>query len=261
MTTRLIGGANNDFIDGGAGSDIIVGDLGTIGAALFSSTTFPVSITGISGDGNDVLVGGAGIDVIFGVGGDDKIFGGALLTNGQNQVAGSNPSEYYDGADFIDAGADNDVVFADDAHGTPSTAFPGASISGSAWFDIADVYAVVNNIRDNGENGLAGVSVELHLLNNSLVGTTVTNADGRFNFSGLDPGDYYLVFSLPTGLTYATQNVGPDDTIDSDVDGTGKTGTIHVDEGASDNTHSAGYHGTNPQISIDDQSIVEGTVA
>ena len=44
------------------------------------------------------------------------------------------------------------------------------------------------------------------------------------------------MFSLPTGLTYATQNVGSDDTIDSDVDGTGKTGTIHVDEGASDIT-------------------------
>ncbi|NOS70945.1 MAG: LEPR-XLL domain-containing protein [Verrucomicrobia bacterium] len=257
---QLIGGANNDFIDGGAGSDVILGDLGTITTpALYAPTAFPVTVLAVSGTGDDTLVGGAGIDVIFGAGGNDRIFGGQLLTSGQNQVAGANPSEFYDGADFIDAGEDNDIVFADDARGTASTSYPGAVIKGTAWFDIADVYAVVNNIRDSGENGLAGVSVELHRLNTTLVGTTLTDANGEFTFSGLDAGDYYLVFSLPTGLTYATQNVGSDDTIDSDVDGTGKTGTIHVDEGASDITHAAGYHGTNPLISIDNQSVVEGS--
>lgn len=255
---QIIGGAHNDWIDGGAGSDIILGDLGSIAAAPGVATTFPVVINGISGDGNDVLIGGAAVDVIFGAGGDDRIFGGSLLTNGQNQVGGSNPSEFYDGADFIDAGEDSDIVFADDAHGTASTSFAGAMIKGSAWFDIADVYAVVNNVRDNGENGLAGVTVELRRINNTLVGATVTDATGNFTFSGLDAGDYYLVFGLPSGLTYAVQNVGGDDTIDSDVDGAGKTGTIHVDEGASNITQAAGYHGANPQISIDDQSIIEG---
>src|SRR5205814_9162302 len=98
-----------------------------------------------------------------------------------------------------------------------------------------------------------------HRPDTALVGTTVTDAGGNFTFSGLAAGDYHLVFSLPTGLTYATQDVGGDDTVASDVDGTGKTGTIHVDEGASDTSHAAGYHGSNPQISIDDQSIIEGS--
>lgn len=256
---QLMGGAHNDVINAGPGNDLVIGDVGTSGALPGAVLVFPVAVTGLSGDGNDTLIGGAGLDVIFGVGGNDRIFGGALVTSGQNQVSGSNPSEYIDGADFIDAGRDADIVFADDAFGPDGPSHPGAAIRGAAWFDAADVYAMVNNVRDPGENGVAGVTVELHRTNASIVGTTTTDADGKFVFAGLEPGDYYLVFSLPAGLIFALPNVGGDDTVDSDVNGLGQTPLIHVDEGEDNFTAAAGYQGTTPLIGIDSQTVIEGT--
>ena len=45
----------------------------------------------------------------------------------------------------------------------------------------------MNNVRDTGENGLAGVSVELYRLNTTLVGTTLTDANGGSRSPALMP--------------------------------------------------------------------------
>ena len=256
---QLIGGAGDDSLEGCAGNDMLLGDLGTIVSPLkFATLLFPnpnsstVSITGIDGDGNDTLVGGAGADILFGAGGNDKLFGGNLLVSGQTQVT------EFDGSDFLDGGDGNDVLFADDAHGGQGTTYPGSNVTGSAWFDAADAYGVVNNVRDASEKGLAGVTVELHKSDTTLVGTTTTDATGAFAFVGLDEGDYYLVFTKPLNLTYATQNTGSDDSVDSDVNASGQTAVFHVDAGQAEGTQAAGFHGTNPQVSIDNPSITEG---
>ncbi|MBI2924677.1 MAG: carboxypeptidase regulatory-like domain-containing protein, partial [Verrucomicrobia bacterium] len=250
---QLLGGDDDDNLDGGSGNDLIVGDSGTIVSPAFpNNLSFPANVTGISGTGNDVLAGGAGADVLFGAGGNDKLFGGTLLVSGDSQVTES------DGIDFLDGGDGADIVFADDAHGGQATTFPGATIGGFAWFDAADESGVVNNVRDAGENGLAGVTVSLHRADTTLVAATTTDADGEFQFVGLEGGDYYLVFTAPGSLTFATQNVGEDDAADSDADATGQTATIHVDAGQSDTTHAAGFHGTTPLLSIDNPSIEEG---
>ena len=54
---------------------------------------------------------------------------------------GPNPSEsHYDGADFIDAGEDNDIVFADDARGNGQHELPRrGDQSCRRGSDIADV--------------------------------------------------------------------------------------------------------------------------
>ena len=256
---QLIGGAGDDFLEGGSDNDLLLGDLGTLVSPVkFATLSFPtpnsstVSITGIDGDGNDTLVGGAGADILFGAGGNDKLFGGNLLVSGQTQVT------EFDGRDFLDGGDGNDILFADDAHGGQGTTYPGSNVTGSAWFDAADAYGVVNNVRDASENGLAGVTVQLHKSDTTLVGTTTTDVDGAFLFVGLDEGDYYLVFSKPLNLTYATQNAGSADTADSDVNGSGQTAVFHVDAGQTESTQAAGFHGTNPQVSIDNPSLTEG---
>ncbi len=251
---QLIGGSDDDLMDGGSGNDIVLGDDGTIASPVFpSATSFPVHVTGISGSGNDVLAGGAGADAIFGAGGNDKLFGGTLLTSGVVTVT------EFDSTDFLDGGDGNDILFADDAHGAESTTFPGSTIGGFAWLDTLDEHGVPNNVRDSIETGLASVTVELHKSDASLVATTTTDANGEFLFLGLAAGDYYVRFVAPTGLTFATQNAGADDTVDSDANAsTGQTDVIQVDSGESNTTLAAGFHGTTPLLSIDNPSIEEG---
>ncbi len=79
------------------------------------------------------------------------------------------------------------------------------------------------------EPGVPGITVELWSAgpdgavgggDDQRVGTAVTDANGRYHFGLLPPGDYYLVFIKPATLPLAwwsQPNVGDDPTIDSDV--------------------------------------------
>ena len=57
---------------------------------------------------------------------------------------------------------------------------------------------------------------------------TVTDADGNYQFDGVPVGDYRVKFENPDGTEFTFQNVGDDDTIDSDVDGNGVSDVITV---------------------------------
>ncbi|MBM3881910.1 MAG: LEPR-XLL domain-containing protein, partial [Verrucomicrobia bacterium] len=250
---QLLGGDGDDWIDGGSGNDIVLGDSGTIVAPAFPGNFgFPVNVTGISGNGNDVIAGGPGDDALFGADGNDKLFGGTLLTSGKVKIT------EYDGQDFLDGGLGNDYLFADDAHGAESTTFAGATVGGFAWFDIADTTGFGNDVRDASEKGLAAVTVTLHRADTTVVGTTTTDADGEFTFTGLAAGDYYLVFTTPASMALVAQDAGSDDTADSDVDGAGQTATFTLDAGQADTSFGAGYYSTNAILSIDNPSIAEG---
>ncbi|MGE3312307.1 MAG: hypothetical protein AB7O66_20265, partial [Limisphaerales bacterium] len=117
---RLTGNAGNDTLKGGLGDDVLVGDDGTITGTLH--------ITGVSGAGNDTLSGGPGNDTLVGGGGDDALFGGTHVTSGVTSVISVSyrfvdgaPIAEPDGADFLDGGEGNDVLFADDAHSGMAT--------------------------------------------------------------------------------------------------------------------------------------------
>ena len=89
----LDGGAGNDTLDGGDGSDLVsyVSDAqfgGTAGVNVnlatgiaidgFGNTDTLISIEGVSGsNAADTLVGSDGIDILFGLGGNDFLDGGA----------------------------------------------------------------------------------------------------------------------------------------------------------------------------------------
>lgn len=80
-----------------------------------------------------------------------------------------------------------------------------------------------NGVQDSGEPGIGGVKVELWVDSNNdgthdtLVGTTTTNSNGNYSFTGLDTSKRYVVkFSLPSCYSFTTPNVGSDVT-DSDV--------------------------------------------
>ncbi|MEO1370152.1 MAG: SdrD B-like domain-containing protein, partial [Acidobacteriota bacterium] len=75
-----------------------------------------------------------------------------------------------------------------------------------------------DGLQDGGEPGLGGVTVELFELGGALLSSTASDADGRYAFADLVPGDYYVVFTAPEGFELTSQSQGSDDTADSDAD-------------------------------------------
>src|SRR5690606_31951798 len=50
---------------------------------------------------------------------------------------------------------------------------------------------------DDGEPGKEGVRIELRDLNGNVVAYTMTDADGRYEFTGIKPGNYAVYEDLP----------------------------------------------------------------
>ena len=103
----------------------------------------------------------------------------------------------------------------------------GASIGDFVWNDLNQ-----NGLQDAGETGIAGVNVELFdAASFPTAFSTVTNASGLYAFSNVPPADYSVWFSLPTGYTFSPADQGADDTIDSDVQGSGYTSLFTLNAG------------------------------
>lgn len=113
-----------------------------------------------------------------------------------------------------------------------------AEIGGIVWDDNDG-----NGIQDGVITGIPNVDVEVFDSSVISQGTTSTAANGTFLFSGLLAGNYSLTFTLPAGYLFSPDNVGGDDTIDSDPDRTtGDTGLFSITPGATDLTWDAGLY-------------------
>ncbi|MEP7134943.1 MAG: SdrD B-like domain-containing protein, partial [Chloroflexota bacterium] len=113
-----------------------------------------------------------------------------------------------------------------------------ASLGDFVWNDLN-----ANGIQDAGEAGIPNVSVELFNAAGVSQGTTTTNASGAYNFTGLTPGDYYVVFTVPAGYTLSPQDQGVNDAVDSDANPlTGRTATTTLTAGENDLTWDAGLY-------------------
>ncbi len=113
-----------------------------------------------------------------------------------------------------------------------------AALGDYVWLDTNR-----NGQQDATEPGVPGVTVTLFTGAGIQVGSPkATDANGYYEFTGLTPGDYYVVFST-TGATYdrfTTANVG-NDTTDSDANATtGQTGTYTLASGEFNSTVDAG---------------------
>lgn len=104
-----------------------------------------------------------------------------------------------------------------------------ASIGDTVFFD-----ADRDGIRDAGEAGVAGVTVELLTSRGELIATTTTSANGKYIFSGLPAGNYRVKFVAPDGTEFTSRaSVAPGD-VNNDSDpnvATGITGVIRLGEG------------------------------
>jgi len=92
------------------------------------------------------------------------------------------------------------------------------SIEGLVWKDTNR-----NGVQDNGEPGIQHIIVQLSQKDNLYLKATNTTASGRYYFTNVTTGSYYLTFVLPNGYRFSPQDQGEDDAKDSDVDDTGRT--------------------------------------
>ena len=269
----IAGGTGADSIFGHSGADLLIGDTyddtnaetlrdllrelaeGTVPASAIDVLGIGSADNGAGGD--DTLIGGGGPDVIFGGEGNDFLFGGNFLVTGESEVIEE------DDNDFLDGGAGNDELFGDDAHGKTGDRDTGIAIRSSVWLDDE-----VNNVRDPGEMGVAGIRIELFQQSVSPttpVDSVVTAEDGSFKFTGLDPDTYWMVFTSPydgvKGLVLVEPDQGTNEYLDSDAIPTavnvGDTGqfTLNTNETRTDIT--VGVIG-NAAMAIADVSLDEG---
>ncbi|MEP6065164.1 MAG: SdrD B-like domain-containing protein, partial [Paracoccaceae bacterium] len=157
-----------------------------------------------------------------------------------------------DGKEFVDVNVGNDDTIDSDAIVNPNGASterfdlaPGedktdldagveqidtgdASLAGVVFMDNND-----NDVEDAGDMRLEGVEVTLLDGNGNVAGTATTDANGAYEFLGLDAGDYTVQFPTDVnGKVLVGQDVGNDDTIDSDADqGSGLSQTVSLSIG------------------------------
>ena len=99
------------------------------------------------------------------------------------------------------------------------------SVDGTVWFDENQ-----NGLWDNGEGGLAQMTVRLLDADNKLVAETLSDADGNYLFEDLAAGDYRISVwpaAADDGFYHSTERVSGDahEAINSD---------IHVGRGTTD---------------------------
>ncbi len=121
--------------------------------------------------------------------------------------------------------------------GLSSTA--SATVGDFVWFDLNR-----DGIQDPGEPGFAGVVVRLFNADtNAQVRETQTNQNGRYLFTGIDAGNYYIQFIVPANFTVSPQNAIADDEKDSDIDATtGRTEAFNLPTFTTDLRWDAGIY-------------------
>lgn len=129
---------------------------------------------------------------------------------------------------------------------TPTVA-TGSNTFNCEWFSYASIGNKVWNdadqdgIQDEGEPGMANVTVFLYNCSDVVIDTTLTDANGNYSFSGLTPGSYYVKFVAPSGYSFTVKDAGSNDSLDSDVDVlTGKTNCTTLSSGENDLSWDAG---------------------
>ena len=98
-----------------------------------------------------------------------------------------------------------------------------------------------NGVQDPTEIGIVGARVNLETCAGAALRSTLTIADGRYEFANLAPGQYRVRFELPAGYDFTRRLVGTDTGLDSDADqATGVTGCVTLVADQFDPTVDAG---------------------
>ena len=137
-------------------------------------------------------------------------------------------------------------VFTDRDFGNFETAPATSSIGDFVWID-----ALENDVQDDGERGLAGVTVRLFLDGSGVpLRTTTTDENGAYLFENLVADDYFVEFVRPQGFGFVTQGAGSDTDSDANVN-TGRTLAFTLAEDEAKTDIDAGLVATRLFVTID----------
>ncbi len=106
------------------------------------------------------------------------------------------------------------------------TQLPPASVGDRVWYD-----ANADGVQGAGEAGADIITVELLNSTGQLVDQTTTANGGYYLFDSVNPGDYQVRFTAPSGYAFTSQAAGSDPAADSDVNGAGLTDLFSVTSG------------------------------
>ncbi len=91
--------------------------------------------------------------------------------------------------------------------------FRKVTIGDFVWEDLN-----ANNKQDSSEKGIADVNVTLYNGADAVISSMKTDKDGKYLFTDLIPGTYYVEFEKPNGFDNASQKkIGTDEAIDSNI--------------------------------------------
>jgi protocatechuate 3,4-dioxygenase beta subunit len=110
-----------------------------------------------------------------------------------------------------------------------------AAIGDRVWVDSNG-----DGLQDGGEPGLANVTVELYDTLGGAQGSTTTDANGIYTFTGVIPGSYDVKFVLLGGYVFSPRHAGTDPALDSDPDLVTGQASLTVASGVTDLTWDAG---------------------
>jgi hypothetical protein len=97
-----------------------------------------------------------------------------------------------------------------------------AALGNYVWLD-----ANLNGIQDPNEAGIPGVLVTLFNKTGKILGTTVTDGDGKYLFNNLIPGSYLVGFTnIPNGSLFTSRELLASSTGSDVYPSSGKTGVI-----------------------------------
>jgi uncharacterized repeat protein (TIGR01451 family) len=111
-----------------------------------------------------------------------------------------------------------------------------ARVGDVVWDDLNH-----NGIQDDGELGIAGVTVKLENTVGAVLATTITDANGLYHFD-VAAGTYQIQVVAPTGYLATLQNHGSDVSLDSNINASGLTGQFTVAAGQENLTIDAGLY-------------------
>ncbi|MBO9325948.1 MAG: hypothetical protein J7463_11310, partial [Roseiflexus sp.] len=117
-----------------------------------------------------------------------------------------------------------------------------ASVGSLVWLDRD-----LDGIREADEPGIGGIEVRLLRSDGTVVATQTTDANGYFMFTDVEPGEYRIAFSVPSGYYVSPFQRGNDRSIDSDADpATGLTPIFTLTPGQIDPTWFMGLSPISP---------------
>lgn len=91
-----------------------------------------------------------------------------------------------------------------------------AQLGDYVWEDLD-----ANGLQNDGNTGVPNVNVKLFVCgadpNGAPLASMLTDADGKYLFTNLNAGSYFVRFTAPAGYQFTTANVGGDDALDSDA--------------------------------------------